>query len=159
VEILLYALGALSLLGGLAGVVLPALPGAPLLALGALLIAWAGQFQLVGWGAVITVAVISLITFAVDYVATLLGARAFGASKWALIGGSIGLVIGMFLGVPGLILGPAIGAVAFEYAKNPDFGRAAKAGVGVLIGFVVGGAIKVALAFVAIGVVVFALVF
>ena len=87
------------------------------------------------------------------------GARAFGASKWAVIGGAVGLILGLFLGLPGIIFGPAIGAVAFEYAKNPDFERAAKAGVGVLIGFVVGGAIKVAMALVAIGVVVFALVF
>jgi uncharacterized protein YqgC (DUF456 family) len=159
VEILLYVLGALSLAAGVAGVVLPALPGSPLLAVGALLVAWAGAFQLVGWGAVISVAVIAIVIFAVDYVATLLGARAFGASRWALVGGAIGLVVGMFLGLPGLILGPAVGAVAFEYARNPDFERAARAGVGVLIGFVVGGAIKVALAFMAVGIVVFALVF
>ena len=156
---MLYVLGALSFALGVAGVVLPALPGAPLIARGAVLVAWAGNFQLVGWGAVIAVALISIVIFAVDYVATLLGAKAFGASRWAIVGGAIGLVVGMFLGVPGIIFGPAIGAVAFEYAKNPDFGRAAKAGVGVLIGFVVGGAVKVALSFVAIGIVVFALVF
>ena len=158
-DILLYVLGALSLVLGVAGVLLPALPGPPFIALGAVLVAWAGEFQLVGWAAVITVAVISICIFAVDYVASLLGARAFGASKWAVIGGAVGLIVGMFLGLPGIIFGPAIGAVAFEYAKNPDFERAAKAGVGVLIGFVVGGAIKVAMALVAIGVVVFALVF
>lgn len=159
VDILLYTLGALSLAAGVAGVVLPALPGSPLIALGALLIAWAGGFQVVGWGAVIAVAVISIVIFAVDYVASLLGAKAFGASKWAIVGGAIGLLVGMFLGLPGLILGPAVGAVAFEYARNPDFERAAKAGAGVFVGFVVGGAIKVALAFVAVGIVVFALLF
>lgn len=158
-DVLLYTLGALSLALGVAGVVLPALPGSPLIAGGALLIAWAGHFQRVGWGAVIAVALISIVIFAVDYVASLLGAKAFGASKWAIVGGAVGLVVGMFLGLPGLIFGPAIGAVAFEYAKNPDFERAAKAGLGVLIGFVVGGAVKVALAFVAVGVVVFALIF
>jgi uncharacterized protein YqgC (DUF456 family) len=159
VEILLYVLGAVSLAVGVAGVVLPALPGPPLIAVGAALIAWAGDFQRVGWGAVIAVAVISVVIFAVDTAATLLGAKAFGASKWAMLGGAIGLVVGLFLGPVGIIFGPAIGAVAFEYAKNPDFERAAKAGVGVMVGFVVGGAIKVALAFIAVGVVVLALLF
>jgi uncharacterized protein YqgC (DUF456 family) len=75
------------------------------------------------------------------------------------VGSAVGLVVGLFLGLPGIVLGPAVGALAFEYAKDPNFGRAAKAGVGTLVGFVVGTAVKVALAFVLLGVVAAAYLF
>jgi uncharacterized protein YqgC (DUF456 family) len=66
--------------------------------------------------------------------------------------------VGLFLGPLGIIFGPAVGAIAFEYAKNPDFGRAARAGVGAFLGFVLGSAVKVALSFVIVGVIALALV-
>ncbi len=150
-EILLYLLGAIVLLAGLAGLLLPALPGAPLLVAGVVLLAWAGHFTVIGWGTVLAAAVLGGLIAAVDVLAGLLGARAFGASRWAMIGASAGLLVGLFLGIPGIVLGPALGALVFEYWKNPDLGKAAKAGVGTLIGFLVGSVVKVALAFVLLG--------
>lgn len=158
-EILLYALGALLLLLGLAGVVLPALPGAPLLVAGAVLVAWADSFTRVGWGTVAAAAVVGLAIWAVDVLAAVLGAKAFGASRWAIVGAGVGLLGGLFLGLPGILLGPAVGAIVFEYARNPDFGRAAKAGLGAFLGFLLGSVVKVALSFVLVGLVVLALVF
>jgi hypothetical protein len=158
-EILLYALGALSLVAGVAGVVLPVLPGALLLLLGAVLVGWAEGFTRLGWGTIAASAAIALVIWAVDLIAGVLGAKAFGASRWAVVGAGVGLLAGMFLGLPGIILGPAVGAVVFEYAKNPDFGRAARAGLGTFIGFVLGSVVKVTLSFVLVGVVVLALVF
>ncbi|MGC4001536.1 MAG: DUF456 domain-containing protein [Anaeromyxobacter sp.] len=157
-EALLYTLGGVLLVVGLAGVVLPAVPGSLLLGLGAVLIGWADGFQRVGWGAVITAVVLAVIIWAVDLLAGILGARAFGASKWAVIGAGLGLLAGLFFGLPGLVLGPAVGAIALEYLRNPDFERALKAGAGAFLGFVLGSAVKVALAFVLIGVLVLALV-
>jgi uncharacterized protein YqgC (DUF456 family) len=159
VEILLYTLGVAALALGIAGVVLPAIPGSLLLVAGAVLIGWAEGFTKVGWGTIAATAVIALAIWAVDLVAGVLGAKAFGASRWAVVGAGVGLLAGMFLGLPGIVLGPAAGAIAFEYARNPDFGRAAKAGLGAFIGFVLGSAVKVALSFVLVGVVVLALVF
>jgi uncharacterized protein YqgC (DUF456 family) len=89
----------------------------------------------------------------VDAAASVLGAKAFGASKWAIIGSGVGLVVGLFLGLPGILLGPAVGAIAFEYARNPDFERALRSGVGAFVGFLVGSVLKVTLAFVLVGVV------
>jgi uncharacterized protein YqgC (DUF456 family) len=155
-EILLYALGALAIAAGVAGTVLPALPGAPLLAGGALLVAWAGDFQRIGWPSLVGVAVLSALVAAVDWVAAVLGARAFGASKWAFVGATVGLVVGLFLGLFGVLLGPIVGAVAFEYLKNADLGRAANAGAGVAIGMLVGGAVKIALSVAAVGVLIVA---
>ncbi len=157
-EILLYTLGALAMMVGLAGVVLPALPGSFLIVLGVVLVAWAEGFVRVGWGTVAVEAVLGIAIWVVDFLATMLGARMFGASRWSVVGASVGLLVGMFLGLPGLVLGPVIGAVAFELVRNPDVKRASKAGVGAFVGFVLGSAVKIAVAFVMIGIVVAALV-
>lgn len=157
-EILAYVLGAIALLVGLAGVVLPAIPGSALLVAGALLVGWADGFTRVSGWTVAACGAIGVLIWIVDLAAGVLGARAFGASKWAVIGSGVGLLAGLFLGVPGIVLGPAIGALAFEYARDPNFERALKAGVGAFIGFVLGSAVKVALAFVLVGVLVLALV-
>lgn len=147
----LYTLGVLALVAGVAGVVLPMLPGSLLLFGGALLVAWAGGFELVGWPTLAVVGVLAIAIWAVDWVAAALGAKATGASRWAVLGASLGLVVGMFLGPLGLILGPAVGAVALEYWRDPDFERALRAGAGAFLGFLLGSVAKVALAFVLVG--------
>ncbi len=158
-SIVLYVAGAVLLAAGIAGLVLPVLPGAILLVAGVVAIAWAGNFTVVGWGTVAFAGAMGLAITAVDAAASVLGAKAFGASKWAIIGSGVGLVVGLFLGLPGIVLGPVVGAIAFEYAKNPDFERALRAGVGAFVGFLVGSVLKVTLAFVLVGVVLLRLVF
>jgi uncharacterized protein YqgC (DUF456 family) len=157
VEILLYALGALAILAGLAGVVVPVIPGSALLVLGAALVAWAEGFERVSGWTVLACAILGAAIWLVDLVAGVLGARAFGASKWAVLGAGLGLLVGFFLGLPGIVLGPAVGAIAFEYARDPNFERAMKAGTGAFLGFLLGTAAKISLAFVLVGVLVFAL--
>jgi uncharacterized protein YqgC (DUF456 family) len=156
VDVLLYALGAIALVAGVAGLVLPMLPGALLMVLGVVLVAWAGHFQIVGWGTVAFSVLVAVAITAVDWGASLLGARAFGASRWAVIGSALGLLVGMFLGFPGILLGPAVGAVVLEYLKDPNFQKAAKAGVGAFLGFVVGSVLKISLAFFLVGVLLLA---
>lgn len=148
---LLYVLGVVALVGGIAGVVLPMLPGSLLLFGGALLVAWAGGFELVGWPTLTVVGLLAIAIWAVDWVAAALGAKATGASRWAVVGASLGLVVGMFLGPIGLIAGPAVGAVALEYWRDPDFEQALRAGAGAFAGFLLGSVVKVALAFVLVG--------
>ena len=158
-EIVLYLLGALALVAGLAGVVLPVIPGSALLVGGALLVGWADGFTRVSGWTVAVCAVIGAAIWVVDFAAGVLGAKAFGASKWAVIGSAVGLVVGLFLGLPGIVLGPAIGALAFEYMRDPNFDRALRAGAGAFVGFVLGSAVKVALAFILVGVLAVALLF
>jgi uncharacterized protein YqgC (DUF456 family) len=152
-SVLLHVLALALLAAGVAGLVLPVLPGAVLLVLGVVTLAWAGDFAILGWGMVAFAGAMGLAITVVDWAASILGARAFGASKWAVLGSAVGLVVGIFLGLPGIILGPMVGALAFEYAKDPSFERALKAGVGAFVGFVVGSVLKVMLAFVLLGVV------
>jgi uncharacterized protein YqgC (DUF456 family) len=151
-EVVLYALGALALLAGIAGLVLPVLPGALLLVLGVFLVAWAGHFAVIGWGTVAFSVLVAVAITAVDWGASVLGARAFGASRWAVIGSALGLGVGLFLGFPGILLGPAVGAVLLEFLKDPNFAKAARAGAGAFVGFVVGSVLKIALAFFLVGV-------
>jgi uncharacterized protein YqgC (DUF456 family) len=158
VEILLYALGFAALAVGVAGVVLPILPGSLFLVAGTALVAWAGHFTRVGWGMVALSAVVAALVWLVDLAAAALGAKAFGASRWSVVGASVGLVVGLFLGPLGIVLGPIVGAIAFELLRNPDLGRALKAGAGAFLGLVLGNAVKIALAFVLVGAVVLALV-
>ncbi len=156
--VLLYVLGAVALAVGLAGVVLPAIPGSALLVAGAFLVAWAEGFTRVSGWTVGACAALGAAIFVVDLLAGALGARAFGASRWSVIGAGVGLLVGLFLGLPGILLGPVVGAVAFELARDPNFGRALRAGAGAFVGFVLGSAVKVALAFVLLGVLAVALV-
>lgn len=158
-EILLYVLGAALLAAGVAGLVLPALPGAPLLLAGVVLVAWAEGFTRVGWVTVAVSALLAALIVAVDWIAGVLGAKAFGASRWAMAGAAVGVVVGLFFGIPGVLLGPPAGAIAFELWKDPNVPRALNAGVGVFVGFVVGSVVKMALAFVLLGVLALALVF
>ncbi len=155
--VLLYALGAISIVLGIAGVVLPAIPGSALLVTGAVLVGWAEGFTRVSGFTVGVCAALGIAIWVVDLLASVLGAKAFGASRWALVGGGVGVVVGLFLGIPGIILGPAVGALAFEYARDPNFGRALKAGVGAFLGFVLGTAVKVTLAFALVGALVLAI--
>jgi uncharacterized protein len=151
VTVLLYVLGVLALLAGLAGVVVPVLPGAAALWGGVWLIAWAGGFERVGAPTLAATGVLALLILAADWAATALGARVFGASRWAVAGATLGLLVGLFLGPVGILLGPVAGAVALELWKDPDLEQALKAGAGTLLGFLLGGVAKVVLAFLLLG--------
>jgi hypothetical protein len=155
----LYLAGLVLVGLGLAGLVVPALPGALFLVLGVVLIAWAEGFQRIGWPTIVVTLVLAVLMTVVDWVASLLGARKMGASAWGLAGASLGLVAGLFFGLPGILLGPPLGAFALEYARDPEFKRAARAGAGVAIGFLLGTAGKLALAAVLVGVLAWAWVF
>jgi uncharacterized protein YqgC (DUF456 family) len=132
---------------GLMGTVLPALPGVPLVFFGLALAAWAEGFQFVGAGTLSVLGLLALLAYGVDLVAGALGAKKFGASRLAMLGAALGTLIGVFLGVPGLILGPFVGGAAGELYARRDLRQAGRAGLGAWLGLVVGGATKLALTF------------
>jgi uncharacterized protein YqgC (DUF456 family) len=139
-------------LAGLAGLVLPAIPGAPLLFAGLLLAAWTEDFAYVGKGTLMLLGLLALLTYGVDLWATMFGAKRFGASKRAVVGAVAGAVIGIFLGLPGILFGPFIGAVIGELSARRSLEAAARAGLGATIGLVLGAALKLALALSMIGI-------
>jgi len=145
--ILLWLLASVLVLAGLLGLLLPMLPGPPLLFAGLLVAAWAEDFAYVGVGTLTLLAALALLTYAVDFVATALGAKKFGASKRAVVGAALGALVGLFFGLPGILLGPFIGAVVGELTAQRGLGDAGRAGLGATIGLVLGAAGKLAIAF------------
>jgi uncharacterized protein YqgC (DUF456 family) len=141
---------------GLAGLVLPGIPGAPLLFAGLVLAAWAEDFVYVGINTIAILGVLALLTYGVDFWATMYGAKRFGASKRAIIGALVGALAGMFLGLLGIIFGPFIGAVIGEISARKSLQDATRAGIGATIGLVLGAALKIALALSMIGIFVVA---
>jgi uncharacterized protein YqgC (DUF456 family) len=152
-DALAYWIGAVLLIGlGLAGVVLPAIPGAPLILAGLVLAAWAESFKYIGLWTIVVLAVLAILSYGVDFWATMFGAKKFGASKRAVIGALIGAIAGLFLGIPGVIFGPFIGAVVGELSAQRSLQQATRAGIGATIGLVLGAALKMALAIAMIGI-------
>lgn len=145
--ILLWVLAVALVVIGLIGIVLPALPGTILIFAGLLLGAWADGFTRVGAGTLTLLGVIAAASYGVDFVAAALGVKRLGASTRAMTGAALGTLFGLFLGIPGLLVGPFVGAVLGELTMHRDFGRAGRAGVAAWIGFAIGMAVKVALAF------------
>ena len=149
--IILWLLAAILVLAGLIGLLLPVLPGPPLLFAGLLVAAWAEDFAYVGAGWLTVLAALAVLTYAVDFAATALGAKRFGASKRAVVGAAVGAVVGLFFGLPGILLGPFIGAVIGELTAQRELRDAGRAGVGATLGLALGVAVKLALAFSMLG--------
>lgn len=148
----LWALALLLVLAGLAGAVLPAIPGAPLVFAGLLLGAWVDGFQKVGWFPLTVAGILAALTIAVDLAATALGAKRVGASPLALVGAAVGTVAGLFFGFVGVVVGPFAGAAIGEYAARRDLRQAGRVGLGTWLGIVLGSAVKIGLLLAMVGV-------
>ncbi len=156
-EIALYVLAGLLMLVGIAGSVLPALPGLPVVWVGMLIAAWAGGFQHIGWPVLALLALLVLMAQAVDVLAGILGAKQLGASRRALVGATLGTLVGVFFGLPGLLLGPFLGALLGELSAGNSVLRSTHVGFGAWLGFVVGSVLKLTLGFTMLGVFLLAL--
>jgi uncharacterized protein YqgC (DUF456 family) len=157
--IVLAALAVVMVIVGLIGVVMPAIPGHMLILAGLIVGAWANGFTRVGVWTLVVLGIIALASYGVDFVAVALGAKRLGASPRAMTGAALGTIAGLFFGLPGVIVGPFVGAVIGELTTNRDLAKAGKAGVAAWIGFAIGTAVKVALAFLMIGIFLVALAF
>ena len=142
---------------GLVGVVFPLLPGTTFLFAGMFLAAWLEDFQHAGVGTLIALGVLTAASFLVDYLAAAMGAKKANASKAAIVGATIGSLVGVIMGFWGLLLFPFIGAVAGELLNHDDQKRAAKVGFAAWIGVMLGLAAKVAIAFAMLGIFAFAM--
>jgi len=146
---------------GIAGTVLPALPGTVLVLAGIVLGAWLDDFTRVPVWVVVTCGVLAALAWATDYVAALLGAKRVQASGWAIAGAAAGTVAGIFTGFIGLLFMPLLGAMAGEWwalRQQPAGGdaaaqgrRAVEVGFATWLGMMIGTAVKLALVFVMVG--------
>jgi uncharacterized protein YqgC (DUF456 family) len=123
------------------------------------LVAWSDGFVRVGWITLAVLFVLGAVAWVIDFATTSLGARQFGASRWAALGAATGMLIGLFFGLPGLIIGPFLGALTIELIIRKDFVEAGKAGLGSWLGLLLGTALKLALVFTMVGIFAFAYFF
>jgi hypothetical protein len=159
VEVLWWILALLLVVVGIAGSVLPALPGVTLVFLGLLLAAWIGDFQQVGPFLLAVLGLLTLLSFVIDLAATALGAKRVGATKLAVVGAALGTLAGLFLGLPGLVLGPFVGAVAGELMSHGQVQQATRAGIATWVGLLFGTLAKLALVFTMLGLFALAYIF
>lgn len=137
---------------GLVGILLPALPGTMLIVGGLVIGAWADGFARVGPGTLVILGVLAVGSYGIDFAAAALGAKRLGASRRAMAGAALGTLFGLLFGLPGLIVGPFVGALLGELTTNRDLMRAGRMGVAAWIGFAIGMVVKVAVAFLMIGI-------
>jgi len=143
----LWILAVLLVITGVAGIVIPALPGVVLIFIGLLLAAWAEGFQAIGWVTISILAGLMVLALLSDVLATTLGVKRVGASRWAITGSMLGTIIGLFFGFVGIIVGPFVGAAVGEYIARRDVAQAGRAGLGTWAGIILGTTVKLALAF------------
>jgi uncharacterized protein YqgC (DUF456 family) len=150
--IFLFVLAVVLVIVGLVGTVLPALPGAMLIVAGLVMAAWADGFARVGVWTLVVIGVIGAASYLVDFAAAALGAKKFGASPRAMVGAGLGTLAGLFLGPVGIIFGPFVGAIIGELTVHRDIAKVGKAGLAAWIGFLLGMAVKVGIAFLMIAI-------
>lgn len=120
---------------GAAGVILPALPGVPLTAVGALLAAWIVGFEQFGVAPLVWVGILGVLSQVAEYVSSAVGAQRFGASRSGLWGSIIGSLVGLIFFPPfGFLLGAMAGAFAAEMLAGRNAEEAARSGLGALVG-------------------------
>jgi uncharacterized protein YqgC (DUF456 family) len=146
-----FVLAALLVAVGIAGTVLPAIPGVVLVFAGLFLAAQAEGFRHVGvWGLAV-IGALGLVAFGADFAASVLGAKRVGASPRALAGAALGGVAGIFLGLPGMLLGPFVGAFLGELWARGGIAQAGKVGFGTWLGLLLAAIAKLVLVFLMIG--------
>jgi uncharacterized protein YqgC (DUF456 family) len=123
---------------GLVGSILPWLPGPLFIVAGALVWAVATDFEVVGVGRLVVLAVMAAAAFLLDFVVGALGARRYGASRWGVAGAILGAVVGLVFGPVGSIVGCIAGAVAGELLHGASLERGVRSGVGAVVGLLAG---------------------
>ena len=148
----LWFLAILLMIVGALGIVLPALPGVPLMLAGMVVAAAIDDFQKIGW---LTLGVLGFLTVAsivIEFAASALGAKRIGASPRAVWGALLGTIVGLFFGPIGLIFGPFAGAVVGELTVHGRVDQASRVGVATWLGLLFGTLAKVAIAFAMLGI-------
>jgi uncharacterized protein len=162
-QILYWLLIALMLVG-VVGAVVPAIPGTSLILIA--IIIWgivSSSFAAIKIPLIVTIVVL-ILSIGVDFLAGYLGAKQAGASKWGQIGAFVGLLLGFFGLLPalpfggpllGILFGPLLGAIIGEYIYRREFWLAVKAGIGIVVGTLVGNLIQGVLAIATVAVFLF----
>jgi uncharacterized protein len=129
---------------GLAGAIIPTVPGIPLIFIGIWLIAGIDHYHHLGYGWLVAIAAVGAVGLTIDLLAGVLGVKRVGASKQAILGALFGTVVGLFFGLPGLLLGPFVGSVLGELAAGSNVLRSTNVGINAWLGLIFGTIVKLA---------------
>jgi uncharacterized protein YqgC (DUF456 family) len=120
---------------GLIGTIAPVLPGTTIILAGAIIHrVMLGTHKSIGWHTIVVLVLLTLLSYAFDFLGSYFGAKYFGATKWGMFGAVLGAFIGLFFGIAGLFAGPVIGAIAGEFIAGKRMIDAGRAGWGSLLG-------------------------
>ena len=137
---------------GLFGVIIPLLPGVPIAWFGIFIYAYATGFAKISMLTVLVFLVFTLLTMILDLVAPMIGAKRYHATKYGVLGSSLGLILGIFtLGPVGIFLGPFLGAFLGEIFAGRKSNKALHAALGAFIGLMLGSLIKIIFIFIMAG--------
>ena len=138
---------------GLIGTVLPVFPGTTIILAAAIIHRiMLGPEKSIGWRTIVVLVLLTLATYALDFLSGYFGAKYFGATKWGMFGAALGAIIGILFGIIGLLVGPVIGAIVGEFIAGKRMIDAGRAGWGSLLGNLGGmvGKLVIALAMITI---------
>ncbi len=158
-QALLFVVAAILIVAGIAGTVVPILPGVPLVLAGMWLAAATDHYQHVGTFTLILLGALTVFALVIDFVAGIAGAKRVGATRRAIWGASLGMIVGIFFNLIGLLLGPFIGALVGELSAGSTMHQATRVGIGTWIGLLFGTLAKIALCFTMLGVFAVAFIF
>ena len=120
---------------GLIGTVLPVIPGTTIILAAAIIHRMMlGAEKSIGWHSIAILLLLTLATYALDFLSGYFGAKYFGATKWGMFGAVIGALVGIVFGIIGLFIGPVIGAITGEFIAGKRLIDAGRAGWGSLLG-------------------------
>jgi len=142
-EIILFAISIIIMLTGMAGIIVPIIPSIPLIWLGSFIYAVFTHFEKITWVILLIFALLTIFSIVLENIGNVYGAKKFGATKWGIIGSIVGTGVGFYTGGPvGLILGPVIGTIVFEFIGGKGYKGALKSGLGNFVGFLGGSILK-----------------
>lgn len=150
-DLIAFVVALLVMLVGLLGSVLPGLPGPPLILGAALVHKLVMRDAGASWWIVLILGVMTLLSLGLDFLATSLGAKHLGATWRGAVGAALGAILGLLWMPFGLVLGPLVGAMAFEMIGGRQWREAGKAGIGAVLGMAAGAVGKVAFSMAMIG--------
>lgn len=148
-DTLIWSSVVLLLVVGFLGTFLPVLPGTTLIFIGSLLFYFTMGMESSGlaWQGLVFIGLLYGLSILLDWVSGALGAKWFGSSKWGIVGAILGGIIGLFFGIPGLIIGPIAGVFIFEiFVAKKEVKEAGQSTVGTVVGGIAGILGRVALA-------------
>jgi uncharacterized protein YqgC (DUF456 family) len=161
-EILFFIIALVIMCIGIVGIILPILPGLPLIFGAAVFFSVVTGFQYIGTQTIIILACLTIFGMVLDYVATSLGVKKMGGSTIGMIGAFIGMIVGLMipgLGIFGFIIGAFIGAVVCEFLIGKEAHNALRAGIGSFIGFLAGGVLRFVIGVIMVGIFLYQVLF